>query len=44
MKLHTQALTKENLCIVAGPEAEELQEHVLVMHNTLNGRRPGGAC
>ena len=30
-------------CIVAGPEAEELQEHVLVMYKTLNGTRAGRA-
>ena len=41
---YLQALTKEKLCIVASPEAEELQEHVLVMNKALNGKRPGGAC
>ena len=43
-KANLQALTKEKLCIVAGPEAEELQEHVIVMYNALDGTRPGGAC
>ena len=32
---YLQALTKERLCIVAGPEFEELQGHVLVMHKAL---------
>ena len=40
---HFQALTKEKLCIVAGPEVEQLQEHVL-MHKALNGTRSGRAC
>ena len=31
---YLQALTKK-LCLVAGPEAEELQEHVLVMWSML---------
>ena len=41
---YLQALTKEKLCFVAGLEAEELQEHVLVMYKALNGTRPGGVC
>ena len=41
---YLQALTKGKLYIVAGPEFEELQEHVLVMHKALYGTRPGGAC
>ena len=41
---YLQALTKERLCIVAGPVAEELHEHVLVMNKALDGTRPGGAC
>ena len=32
------------LCLVAVPEAEDLQEHVLVMYKALDGTRPGGAC
>ena len=40
---YLQALTKENLYIVAGPEFEELQGHVLVMHKALYGTRSGGA-
>ena len=38
-----EALKKEKLCIAVGPEAEELQEHVLVMYKALNSTRPGGA-
>ena len=41
---YLQALTKEKLYIVGGPEFEELQGHVLVMHKTLYGTRSGGAC
>ena len=40
---YLQALTKEKLYIVAGPEFEELQGHVLVMYNALYGTRSGGA-
>ena len=38
---YLEVLTKEKLCIVAGPEAEELQEHNLVMYKALDGTRPG---
>ena len=41
---YLQSLTTENLCIVAGPEFEELQGHVLVMYKALHGTRSGGAC
>ena len=41
---YLQALTKEKLYIVGGPEFEELQGHVLVMHKTLYGTRSGVAC
>ena len=41
---YLQALTKEKLYIVGGPEFEELQGHVLVMHKALYGTRSGGAC
>ena len=41
---YLQALTRENLYIVGGPEFEELQGHVLVMHKELYGTRSGGAC
>ena len=40
---YLQALTKEMLYIVAGPEFEELQGHVLVMYKALYGTR-SGAC
>ena len=38
---HTQ---KKKLYIVAGPEFQELQGHVHVMHKALYGTRSGGAC
>ena len=41
---YLQAFTKEKLYIVGGPEFEELQGHVLVMHKALYGARSGGAC
>ena len=41
---YLQALIKENLYIVAGPEFEKLQGHVLVMYKVLYGTRSGGAC
>ena len=41
---YVQALTKENLYIVAGPEFEEFQGQVLVMYKALYGTRSGGAC
>ena len=41
---YLQALAKENLCIVGGPEFEELQGHVLVVYKALYGTRSGGAC
>ena len=41
---YLQALTKEKLYIVAGPEFEELQGHVLVIYKALYGTRSGGAC
>ena len=41
---YLQALTREKLYIVGGPEFEELQGHVLVMYNALYGTRSGGAC
>ena len=41
---YLQALTREKLYIVGGPEFEELQGHVLVMYKTLYGTRSGGAC
>ena len=41
---YLQALTREKLYIVGGPEFEELQGHDLVMYNALYGTRSGGAC
>ena len=41
---YIQVLTKEKLYIVAGPEFEELQQHVLVMYKAIYGTRSGGAC
>ena len=41
---YLQALTREKLYIVGGPEFEELQGHVLVMYKALNGTRSGGTC
>ena len=41
---YLQALTREKLYIVGGPEFEELQGHDLVMYKTLYGTRSGGAC
>ena len=40
---YLQALTKEKLIIVAGPEFEEVQGHVLVMCKVLCGTNSGGA-
>ena len=41
---YLQALTREKLYIVGGPEFEELQGHVLVMYKALHGTRSEGAC
>ena len=41
---YLQALTKRKPYIVAGPEFEGLQGHVLVMNKALYGTRSGGAC
>ena len=41
---YLQALTKEKLYIVGGPEFEEQQGHVLVTHKALYGTRSRGAC
>ena len=40
---YLQALTREKLYIVGGPEFEEPQRHVLVMYEALNVTRSGGA-
>ena len=41
---YLQALTKEKLYIVAGPEFEELQGCAFVLYKALYGTRFGGAC
>ena len=41
---YVQALMKEKLYVVAGPEFAGFQGHVLVMHKALYGTRSGGAC
>ena len=41
---YLQALTREKLYIVGGPEFEELQGHVLVMYKALYGTISGVAC
>ena len=42
--VYLQALTKEKHYIVAGPEFEELQGHVLDMFKVLYGTKSGGGC
>ena len=42
--VYLQAPTKEKLYVMAGPEFEELQGLVLVMHKALYASRSGGAC
>ena len=42
--VYLQALPREKLYIVGGPEFEELQTHALVMYKALYGTRSGGAC
>ena len=39
---HLEATTKEKLYIVAGPELEELQGNILVIHKALYGLRSSG--
>ena len=41
---YLEALTKENLYIIAGPEFGELQGHMLIIYKALYGTRTGGAC
>ena len=40
---YLEAYTDEKLCIIAGPEAKELQGHLLIMVKALYGTRSGGA-
>ena len=39
---YLEGTTKEKLYIVAGPEFEELQEHILVIHKALYGLTSSG--
>ena len=39
---YLEATTKEKLYIVAGPEFEELQGHILVIHKALYGLKSSG--
>ena len=41
---YLEALTKEKLYVIAGPEFGELQGHVLIIYKALYGPRTGGAC
>ena len=40
--VYLEATTKENLCKVPGPEFEELQGHILVIHKALYGLKSSG--
>ena len=40
---YLEATTKEKLYIVAGPEFEELQGHILVIHKALYGLKNSGS-
>ena len=39
---YLEATTKEKLYIIAGPEFEELQGHILVIHKALYGLKSSG--
>ena len=39
---HLEATTRVKLCIEAGPEFEELQGHILVIHKALYGLKSSG--
>ena len=41
---YLEALIKEKLYIIAGPEFGEVQGHILIIHKALYGPRTGGAC
>ena len=41
---YLEAITKEKIDIVAGPEFEELQGHILVIHKTLYGLKNQEVC
>ena len=40
---YLEAYTDQKLCIIAGPEFKELQDHLLIMIKALHGTRSGGA-
>ena len=40
---YLEAYTDEKLCIIAGPEFKELQDHLLIMIKALYGTHSGGA-
>ena len=40
---YLEALTREKLCIIAGPEFGELQGHILIIYKAIYGTRTGGA-
>ena len=40
---YLEAYTDEKLCIMAGPEFKELQDHLMIMVKALYGTRSGGA-
>ena len=41
---YLEALTKEKLYIIAGPEFGELLGHIIIIYKALYGTRTGGAC
>ena len=41
---YLEALTKEKLYIIAGPEFGELQGHILIIYKARYGTGTGGAC
>ena len=41
---YLEAHTKDRLFIIAGPEFDDLEGHILVMDKALYGTRTGGAC
>ena len=42
MKMHTFKHSQKKS--LTGPEAQDIQEHVLVIYKALNCTRPAGAC
>ena len=41
---YLEALTKEKLFIVDGPEFDDLEGHILITEKALYGTRTAGAC